>query len=228
MYAQVYHHKTVRAAEWMLIKTLRALRVSRAPGAPSRRDCRSRRAAGPRRCPAGRRLPRAPRRLGHRRARRVGRARLRPARRRSGAARSRRPARRSQAVQDLRSRRRPAADSCRAQAREVATGVAEARFGTRRPARTSRSTPPARSATPPPTTRSSTSSITRATAPSRWPPPRGHAARPADVGDPPDLRPRARRRRAPGRRARARARTRSQVARERAMSGPAGCAILGE
>ena len=77
MYAQVYHHKTVRAAEWMFIKTLeRFAQLAR----------QRRRAAGPRRSPAawraarrrGRRLPAPARRLGDDRARSLGRHRRRP------------------------------------------------------------------------------------------------------------------------------------------------------
>ena len=126
MYAQVYHHKTVRAAEWMFIKTLERFAAARARRASSRPGCRS-----PARWRAAVEVAVDDYLRLHdisvttaldRWAGRDG-----PRRRRSGAARSVGAARRPPAVQDVRSRRRPRAppSALWPQALEVA----EQRFG---------------------------------------------------------------------------------------------------
>ena len=207
MYAQVYHHKTVRAAEWMFIKTLeRFAQLARA----RRRAARARRSRARWRAAATVAVD------DYLRLHDVSLTTALdrwagidgPGADRSGAARSRGAARRSPAVQDVRSRRRP-----RRRRAAVAAGARgrDAAVRRRRARATSTSTPRARSATSPPTTRSSTSSITRVRRGDAVAPARGHAARPADGDDPPRVRARARRRAAPARRARARPRAWSPV-----------------
>ena len=100
MYAQVYHHKTVRAAEYMFVITLeRFAQLARDGPEPPGLAIAARWRAASR---SGRRLPAAARHLADDGARRAGRSRAR-----SGATRSGGAAGRSPAVQDLRPRRRP-------------------------------------------------------------------------------------------------------------------------
>ena len=162
MYAQVYHHKTVRAAEHMFIKTLeRFAELARAGAEPAGLAIAAAMARGER--DRRRRLSPAARRLGDDRARSLGGRRRRAAedpvlRDLADRLVDRRLFKTFDLGDDTRRRRAPVAPQ--------ALAVAERRFGERgallRPPRHRALT----SATSRRPTRSSTSSIIRATAPS--------------------------------------------------------------